>query len=103
MRAELPDAADDVEDWPAFLADAGLRTPLTRSFLLDLPAPLSADAREFISANLTRSSEAFAARLDADDLSVLARLTDPEDPAGVTRRPDVFLLAAQTVHTARAQ
>ena len=103
MRAELPDAAVDVEDWPAFLADAGLRAPLTRSFLLDLPAPLSGDAREFISANLTRSSEAFAERLDADDLGVLARLIDPEDPAGVTRRPDIFLLAAQTVHTARAQ
>ncbi|MFH8568531.1 class I SAM-dependent methyltransferase [Streptomyces sp. NPDC017993] len=103
MRAELPDAAADVEDWPAFLADAGLRAPRTRSFLLDLPAPLSDDARQFISANLTRSSEAFADRLEADDLMNLARLTDPEDPAGVTRRPDVFLLAAQTVHTARAQ
>ncbi|XLE11880.1 class I SAM-dependent methyltransferase [Streptomyces sp. Pv4-95] len=103
MRAELPDATDDVEDWPAFLADAGLRAPLTRSFLLDLPAPLSDAAREFISANLTRSSEAFADRLDADDLGVLTRLIDPEDPAGVTRRPDLFLLAAQTVHTARAQ
>ncbi|MEV0368802.1 class I SAM-dependent methyltransferase [Streptomyces sp. NPDC050636] len=103
MRAALPDAVDDIEDWPAFLADAGLRTPRTRSFLVDLPAPLPADAREHIRAGLIRSMELYGDRLDEDDLTTLARLTDPDDAAGITRRPDVFLLSAQTVHTARAQ
>ncbi|MFK0291217.1 class I SAM-dependent methyltransferase [Streptomyces sp. NPDC090442] len=102
MRAALPDATDTLEDWPAFLANAGLRTPSTRSFLLDLPAPLPDDARRQLQATLGRAVESYSDRLDPDDLSTLTRLTDPYDPAGVTRRPDVFLLSAQTVHTARA-
>ncbi|MYT30287.1 MULTISPECIES: class I SAM-dependent methyltransferase [unclassified Streptomyces] len=102
MRAALPDATDTLEDWPAFLANAGLRTPLTRSFLLDLPAPLHDDARRYLQAHLTRAVEHYADQLDADDVSTLTRLIDPHDPAGITRRPDVFLLSAQTVHTARA-
>ncbi|MEW9515611.1 class I SAM-dependent methyltransferase [Streptomyces tubercidicus] len=103
MRAVLPDAADETEDWPAFLADAGLRAPCTRSFLLDLPAPLSADARAHLVATLTRAREMYGDRLDEDDRSTLARLTDPEDAAGLIRRPDAFFLSAQTIHTARAQ
>ncbi|MGW7576205.1 class I SAM-dependent methyltransferase [Streptomyces sp. NPDC054765] len=103
MRTALPDAADAIEDWPAFLADAGLRTPCTRSFLLDLPAPLPAEAREYIQDTLTHGLGIYGDRLDEDDLTTLARLTDPDDAAGITRRPDVFLLSVQTVHTARAQ
>ncbi|MFI1496271.1 class I SAM-dependent methyltransferase [Streptomyces platensis] len=102
MRAALPDTVDETEDWPAFLADAGLRTPGTRSFLLDLPAPLSAGARAHVVATLTRAREMYGDRLDEDDRTALARLTDPEDAAGITRRPDAFFLSAQTVHTARA-
>ncbi|MEW1657431.1 class I SAM-dependent methyltransferase [Streptomyces sp. NPDC093707] len=102
MRAVLPDTADTLEDWPAFLANAGLRTPRTRSFLLDLPAPLPDDARRHLQATLGRAVETYGDRLDPDDLITLTRLADPYDPAGVTRRPDVFLLSAQTVHTARA-
>ncbi|MER7988862.1 class I SAM-dependent methyltransferase [Streptomyces noursei] len=102
MRAALPDATDTLEDWPAFLANAGLRTPCTRSFLLDLPAPLAEDARHYIQANLSRATEEYGDQLDPEDVTTLTRLTDPHDPAGITRRPDVFLLSAQTVHTARA-
>ncbi|GAA2646896.1 class I SAM-dependent methyltransferase [Streptomyces lunalinharesii] len=102
MRAALPDATDALEDWPAFLANAGLRTPCTRSFLLDLPAPLADDARHYIQANLGRATEEYGDQLDPEDVSTLTRLTDPHDPAGITRRPDAFLLSAQTVHTARA-
>ncbi|MHB6910668.1 class I SAM-dependent methyltransferase [Streptomyces sp. DB-54] len=103
MRAALPDVTDTLEDWPAFLANAGLRTPRTRSFLLDLPAPLADDVRHYIQTNLSRATEHYADQLDPGDVSTLTRLTDPHDPAGITRRPDVFLLSAQTVHTARAQ
>ncbi|MEU3989397.1 class I SAM-dependent methyltransferase [Streptomyces platensis] len=102
MRAALPDTVDEIEDWPAFLADAGLRAPGTRSFLLDLPAPLSADARAYVVTTLSRAREMYGDRLDGDDRTALARLTDPEDAAGITRRPDAFFLSAQTVHTARA-
>ncbi|REK85311.1 class I SAM-dependent methyltransferase [Streptomyces inhibens] len=103
MRRALPGSADDIEDWPAFLADAGLRTPRSRSFLLDLPAPLSAEARAYVRTSLTRGIDVYSDHLDEDDLTTLARLTDPHDAAGITRRPDAFLLSAQTVHTARAQ
>ncbi|UKY53702.1 class I SAM-dependent methyltransferase [Streptomyces inhibens] len=103
MRRALPGSADDIEDWPAFLADAGLRTPRSSSFLLDLPAPLSAEARAYVRTSLTRGIDVYGDRLDEDDLTTLARLTDPHDAAGITRRPDAFLLSAQTVHTARAR
>ncbi|MFJ9614922.1 class I SAM-dependent methyltransferase [Streptomyces noursei] len=103
MRAALPDATDTLEDWPALLANAGLRTPRTRSFLLDLPAPLADDVRRYIQANLSRAVEEYGDQLDPGDLSTLTRLVDPHDPAGITRRPDAFLLSVQTVHTARAQ
>ncbi|WP_328382950.1 class I SAM-dependent methyltransferase [Streptomyces sp. NBC_00400] len=103
MRAALPGAVDDTEDWPAFLADAGLRTPRTRSFLLDLPAPLTEDARAYLQDNLTQGLDLYGDRLDGDDHTTLARLADPDDAVGIVRRPDAFLLSAQTVHTARAQ
>ncbi|MEU3714333.1 class I SAM-dependent methyltransferase [Streptomyces catenulae] len=103
MRAALPGAEDTVEDWPAFLTDAGLDTPHSRSFLVDLPAPLSADGRAYVAAGLTRAVEAFGDDLAPDDLATATRLLDADDPAGLARRPDVFLLAAQTVHAARAR
>ncbi|MDT0454277.1 class I SAM-dependent methyltransferase [Streptomyces sp. DSM 41527] len=103
MRAALPGAVDDTEDWPAFLADAGLRTPRTRSFLLDLPAPLTEDARAYLQDHLTQGLDLYGDRLDEDDRTTLARLADPDDAVGIVRRPDAFLLSAQTVHTARAQ
>ncbi|WP_405746232.1 methyltransferase domain-containing protein [Streptomyces sp. NBC_01525] len=103
MRAALPGAEDTVEDWPAVLTDAGLGTPHSRSFLVDLPAPLSAAGRAYVSAALARAVEAFGDEFAPDDLGVATRLLDPDDPAGLARRPDVFLLAAQTVHAARAR
>ncbi|MFG2209622.1 class I SAM-dependent methyltransferase [Streptomyces sp. NPDC048638] len=103
MRAALPDTAQDIEDWPAFLADAGLCTPCTRSFLLDLPAPLPDAARDYVVATLARIIEGYGDQLDPEDLTTLTRLTDPHDAAGLARRPDAFLLSVQTVHTARAQ
>lgn len=39
MRAELPGAVTETEDWPALMHAVGLRHVATRTFLLDLPAP----------------------------------------------------------------
>ncbi|GAA3159397.1 MULTISPECIES: class I SAM-dependent methyltransferase [Streptomyces] len=103
MRAGLPGAEDTVEDWPAFLTEAGLDTPRSRTFLVDLPAPLPAGGRAYVAAGLTRAVEAFGDEIAPDDLAAVTRLLDPDDPAGLARRPDVFLLAAQTVHAARAR
>ncbi|GAB2896318.1 class I SAM-dependent methyltransferase [Streptomyces deserti] len=100
MRAELPGHVAETEHWPALLAAAGLKHTRTRSFLLDLPAPASDRVRAYVAASLSRIREALADGLDADDRATLDRLLDPGDEASVHRRPDVFVLAVHTVHTA---
>ncbi|MFD1662370.1 class I SAM-dependent methyltransferase [Streptomyces caeni] len=100
MRAELPGAVTETEDWPALLTAAGLKHTGTRSFLLDLPAPATDRARGYVVASLTRLREALADDLGPDDRSTLDRLLDPEDDASVHRRKDVFVLKAHTVYTA---
>ncbi|MFJ3982250.1 class I SAM-dependent methyltransferase [Streptomyces fungicidicus] len=100
MRAELPGSVATVEDWPALLTSAGLHHPRSRTFLLDLPAPATDRARAYVADTLARTREMFAEDLDAGDLAALDRLLDPGDAASVHHRPDVFLLAAHTVHAA---
>ncbi|MFZ4267369.1 class I SAM-dependent methyltransferase [Streptomyces arboris] len=101
MRTELPDAKREAEDWSALIAAVGLTPQGTRSFLLDLPAPLSAPARDHVITKLTREYEVFGELLDAEDRAVLERLLDPEDPEGAHHRSDVYLLTARTVHLGR--
>jgi SAM-dependent methyltransferase len=100
MRASLPGSVAEAEDWPALLTAAGLKHTGTRSFLLDLPAPVSDEARAYVTASLSRVRERFGEGLDAEDRATLDRLLDPEDAASVHRRSDVFVLLAHTVHTA---
>ncbi|MEV5432078.1 methyltransferase [Streptomyces sp. NPDC052701] len=100
MRADLPGHVAETEDWPALLAAAGLKHTRTRTFLLDLPAPATDRVRSYVAASLSRLREGVADDLDADDRATLDRLLDPADEASVHRRPDVFVLAAHTVHTA---
>ncbi|MEY9485023.1 SAM-dependent methyltransferase [Streptomyces calvus] len=100
MRAELPGSVAQVEDWPALLASAGLHHARSRTFLLDLSAPVTDRTRAYVVTALTRIREGVAEDLDADDRATLDRLLDPADPASVHHRPDVFVLAAHTVHTA---
>ncbi|MFI8856415.1 class I SAM-dependent methyltransferase [Streptomyces prasinus] len=100
MRTELPDSVAHTEDWPALLTAAGLHHGRSRTFLLDLPAPAPDRARAHVVATLTRTRDRLAGELDADDRATLDRLLDPADEASVHHRPDVFYLAAHTVHTA---
>jgi SAM-dependent methyltransferase len=86
--------------WPELLAEAGLIEVRSRSFLLDLPAPLPDAARRQLARMLRRTREMLADHLAADDLAQLAVLTDPDDPESVLHRADVFMLRAATVHTA---
>ncbi|MEU3921645.1 class I SAM-dependent methyltransferase [Streptomyces sp. NPDC029004] len=101
MRAGLPGAKDEVEDWRALMAAAGLAPSGTRSFLLDIPAPVPEAVREHLVGALGWQRRMLDGRLAADDVAVLDRLLDPEDPQGLLHRPDVCLLTARTVHTAR--
>ncbi|MEU6302345.1 class I SAM-dependent methyltransferase [Streptomyces chartreusis] len=100
MRADLPGSVAETEDWPALITAAGLRPTGTRTFLLDLPAPTTDRARAYAADVLTRTRDGVGDRLDAEDRATLDRLLDPDDKASVHHRPDLFMLAAQTVYTA---
>lgn len=87
-------------DWPLMMADAGLEHVASRSFVLDLPAPLDDRVREFVVQRFDLDPE-LQSRLSEEDAAALARLVDPDDPAALVNRPDLFVLTAQTVHVAR--
>ncbi|WP_081241170.1 class I SAM-dependent methyltransferase, partial [Streptomyces viridosporus] len=57
MRADLPGSVAHVEDWPALLTSAGLHHTRSRTFLLDLPAPVTDRARAYVVDSLTRTRE----------------------------------------------
>ncbi|MGF1430531.1 class I SAM-dependent methyltransferase [Kitasatospora sp. LaBMicrA B282] len=101
MRAELPDSVAVVEDWPAMLRAAGLTGAHSRSYLVDLPAPLDPVARRWVRGTVERYRAVLDGELAGEDLAMLDRLLDPTDPAGLDRRPDLFVLTAKTVHIAR--
>ncbi|MFJ4742730.1 class I SAM-dependent methyltransferase [Streptomyces sp. NPDC088775] len=101
MRAALPGTKRETEDWGALFTAVGLAPQGTRSFLLDLPAPLADGARDHVITEFARRRQMFEEELTAEDIAVLDRLLDPDDPAGLRRRPDVFLLSARTVHLGR--
>ncbi|WP_116210228.1 class I SAM-dependent methyltransferase [Streptomyces olivoreticuli] len=101
MRTELPGSVAVIEDWPAMLRAAGLTEVRARTFLVDHPAPVSDEVRQSVRGTLERCRTGLAEVLDAEDAATLDRLLDPADPAGVDRRPDLFLLTAKTVHFGR--
>ena len=103
MRAQLPDQRRVVEDWPTMLAEAGLTPTGSRTFLTELRPPLAPWVREHLRGRLARTRHQLADHLGPDDLTTLDRLADPDASDGLLRRPDVFYLAASTVHTARAR
>ncbi|MFE2011950.1 class I SAM-dependent methyltransferase [Streptomyces sp. NPDC059491] len=101
MRADLPDTKDEPDDWRALLAGAGLTPAGTRTFLTDVPAPVSPVVRELAVAHYTRLREGVGFRIAPDDKETLDRLLDPADALSLHRRTDLFHLTARTVHTAR--
>ncbi|MEV7229818.1 MULTISPECIES: class I SAM-dependent methyltransferase [Polymorphospora] len=99
-RHAAPGSVRRVDDWLALLAAAGLRPRRSRTFLVDLPSPLDDEARDHVRSMLARLRDLLADRIEADDRAQLERLLDPRADEGVLRRPDVFVLAATTVHIA---
>ena len=88
-------------DWPLLLADAGLEHLGSRTFLLDLPAPVDDRTRDFVVDRFAGPAAKLDDLLDANDTAALRRLLDPDDPAALVNRPDLFVLGAHTVHLAR--
>ncbi|ONK13927.1 class I SAM-dependent methyltransferase [Streptomyces sp. MP131-18] len=101
MREELPGRTETVEDWPGMLVSAGLTGALSRTFLVDTPAPLGGAARAHLHGRLVRLLHGCGDRLDAEDRGALEVLTDPEAAESILRRQDAFYLTAVTVHTAQ--
>jgi ubiquinone/menaquinone biosynthesis C-methylase UbiE len=103
MRADLPGSVRDPRGWPAMLRAAGLVDVTARSWLLDRPAPLSAADRDAVLDRLAGWVERADRWLDPDDRASWQRLLDPEDPAWLGHRDDLFMLAAETVHFGRRE
>ena len=81
----------------SLLVEAGLTDVTTNSFLLDLPPPLSEAARRVVRGVFERELARVSELIGGDDRATLTRLLDDDDPRGVMRRPDVFVLGF-TVH-----
>jgi SAM-dependent methyltransferase len=101
MRASLPGVVREPNGWPVMLATAGLEAVFARSFLLDRPAPLDDGDRSFVLAGLGHRVERVGDRLSAGDRAAFARLLDPDDPAWLGHRGDVYALSVRTVHVGR--
>ncbi|MFH9727304.1 class I SAM-dependent methyltransferase [Streptomyces sp. NPDC017254] len=101
MRAELPGFKDEPDDWRTLLAGAGLTPVGTRTFLTDVPAPVSPVVRQLALAHFERIKEGFGDRIEAADRAMIDRLLDPADDLSLHHRTDLFHLTARTVHTAR--
>jgi SAM-dependent methyltransferase len=85
--------------WPDQLRGAGLTAVQSRTFLLDLPAPLSEAARRSVHMRLRIQRDMLGDHIAADDRKALEVLLDEDSADGVLHREDVFLLSASTVHT----
>lgn len=84
--------------WNLMLADAGLVHVTSRTFLVDVPPPLNERTRHVVRTSLAGQLARVSDRVTDDDRSTLATLLDDEDPRGVMRRADLFVLDARTIH-----
>src|SRR5918995_1798305 len=84
--------------WPEALRRAGLVDVATRSFVVERTTPLDDVGRRIVRLHLTSAATELAPHLGADDLAVVRRLLDPDDPACVERRTDAFPVAVRTLH-----
>jgi SAM-dependent methyltransferase len=98
MRASIPGSVRAPMGWPAMLRAAALTDVATRSFLLDLPSPVSDDVVRYIVSSLRHRVERAVHDLDPGDLTAWRRLLDPHDDAYLGRRRDLYCLRVDTVH-----
>ncbi|HEV2781386.1 MAG TPA: methyltransferase [Actinophytocola sp.] len=101
MRSGMPGSVRLPVGWTQALADAGLVGVSSFSYLIDLPAPPSERVRQSVVDWLSWVAGVAAERLGEADQAALVRLLDPDDPAFVGARDDVFILTASTIHLGR--
>lgn len=103
MRAELDHPIASRYGWNVVLETAGLVVEETKSFLWDIPAPVSDDVRSNVRRALTRHLSGVTRQyLSDDDVSTLEWLLDRSNPDGVDRRRDLFVLGVATLYRCAA-
>lgn len=100
MRAELPGWVRMAYGWTGALRRAGLTAVTTRTTLREQPAPLAEADRRQLADRFVRWVDRLrpTGLLDPDDLASWDRLLDPDDPAWLGHRTDLFRLSARSVH-----
>lgn len=98
MRASIPGSVRAPVGWPAVLRAAALTDVTARSFLLDLPSPVSHDVVRYIVSSLQHRVDRAMEDLHPDDLAAWQRLLDPHGDAYLARRDDLYCLRVDTVH-----
>lgn len=100
MRAELPGSVPMPYGWTEALTRAGLTGVTTRTTLREQPAPLAEPDRVQVAERFGRWVDRVrpTGLLDDADLAAWDRLLDPDDPAWLGGRTDLFRLSARSVH-----
>jgi SAM-dependent methyltransferase len=99
MRAELDHPVVSRYGWNVVLETAGLVVEETKSFLWDIPAPVSDDVRSNVRRALSRTLSGITRQyLSDDDVETLEWLLDPANPDGIDQRRDLFVLGAATLY-----
>lgn len=100
MRAELPGATRMPYGWTEALRRAGLVGVTTRTSLREQPAPLGEAERRRLAGRFVHWVDQLRSTglVDPADLAAWDRLLDPDDPAWLGHRADVFQLSARSVH-----
>jgi SAM-dependent methyltransferase len=100
MREGLTGAVPSA-DLSSMLISAGFEVVSSQLAYERFDAPLSDAARRVALGHLRRVRGHLADYLDDDDLDALDMLSDADDPRGVMRRADVFVVASRQILIAR--
>lgn len=100
MRAELPDSVPMPYGWTVALSRAGLGDVTSRSTLIERPSPLGADDTATVVDRFTHWVERLRSvdLLEPEDVAAWDRLLNPDDPAWLGNRDDLYVLEARSVH-----
>ncbi|MEU4740107.1 class I SAM-dependent methyltransferase [Actinosynnema sp. NPDC023658] len=101
MREDTTDSVRLSGGWNLLLSDTGLVDVTAFSYLIDHPAPPKPAVRDWAVDQLRWHDEVAGHLLHPADRRTVKQLLDPQDPAYLGLRDDVFLLTANTVYLGR--
>ncbi|GAB3737237.1 methyltransferase domain-containing protein [Amycolatopsis oliviviridis] len=101
MRAGIPGSVPMPYGWNIALQRAGLSDIDSLGVLIHHPAPGPDPLSEFVIERMTWLTEVAGDLLSSEDQETTAALVDPESPAFLGARQDLFLQGAKTIHRGR--